>query len=125
MAQPVRPAAPEPEAPVPLGQLGNMEEDDVPGGQRLPQRGAPLRPGAPPRRAQRAGGMVEARPRARGERRDAPVQARVGHEFPALDRSPVMANQMHAPIWRHGVDDRDEIVGKALQPVVVHARRHV
>ncbi len=109
--------------PHPLGQARHAQRADVQRPRRLRgDRGQPRRRSRPRRVAHPVADVIEARPRDRRERQHPTVGARRGHQLPGLDRAPVVADDVHRPSRRAGVDDRRRVVGE-LGEIVGRERR--
>ncbi|ABA52884.1 hypothetical protein BURPS1710b_A2521 [Burkholderia pseudomallei 1710b] len=105
-AQPQRPQLRAAQSPHELGHERQMEERDVPRFERLPQI------------ERRAKHMVEARPRDRRIRRQPPLDGRIGGRFPALNRPPVVADEVKRPVAARHVGDGKQILREYGQLVV-------
>ncbi len=125
-AQQPGPGAIQTQAPAQLRQQRGVEEGDVPGAEQLTQRLQQC-PGAAQAQAfaQPVADMVEARSGEAGVGRQQRLDAWFGHRFPALDRAPVMGDQVHPATCAGGVDDRFEVARQLWQAVVLHASRHL
>src|SRR5580704_8415654 len=101
---PPAPPAAEHAAPGQLGQDGELEEDDVPGPGELARE-----VGGAPRAAQHAAaqpgaGLVDGGPAHRGERGHPARQPGRADRLPALQRAPVVTDQVHRPVRAHLLD---------------------
>ena len=67
--------------------------------------------------------VVEARSRDRGVRRDPMAAAGIGDGFPALDRAPVVADDVRRRIGADRIDHAEQVVGEVLEAVGVRTRR--
>jgi hypothetical protein len=106
-----RPRAAEPQAPGQPRQHRHVKQQHVPGAYQLAQYLADgPRRGTQQPRSHPVSDMVEARARARRVRCNAPTQPLFGDEFPALDRAPVVRDQMDCAIGADGIDDGDKVV---------------